>query len=144
MFNKKIAACAVAAALAVSGTAVAHGYKTFNFKPIDGSANAADWDQTAPWKLPKGFTQRVVSDETDLNIYPDGRDDWHDMNVVNETGKMAGRFMYRTHEVRLGNGDDVVDADFEEVDDKKDDDNEKNDACFSSSSPAFAWCCSPR
>ena len=110
MFNKKIAACAVAAALAISGTAFAHGNKTFNFKPIDGSANAADWDQTAPWKLPEGFTQTVVSDESDLNIYPQGRDDWHDMNVVNETGKMAGRFMYRTHEVRTGNGDAVVDA----------------------------------
>jgi hypothetical protein len=109
MFTKKISACAIAAALAVSGAAVADGYKTFNFKPIDGSANSADWDATAPWKLPAGFSQRVVSNESNLNIYPQGRDDWHDMNTVNETGTMAGRFMYRTHEVRLGR-DAVVDA----------------------------------
>lgn len=72
----------------------------FGFEPIDSSANAADWDASAPWKLPEGFTQEVVSDETDLNIYDGGRDDWHDMNTVNETGRMAGRFMYRTHELR--------------------------------------------
>ena len=81
-----------------------------NFDELDTSANAADWDSTAPWKLPEGYTQRVVSDETDLNIYPHGRDDWNDMNVVNETGQQAGRFLYRTHEVRLGRGDAVVDS----------------------------------
>ena len=75
-------------------------HKFFNFKSLTESANSADWDATAPWKLPKGFTQTVVSDETVLNIYDGGRDDWNDMNVVNETGPMAGRFMYRTHEVR--------------------------------------------
>ena len=33
------------------------------------------------------------------------------MNTVNETGKMAGRYLYRTHEVRLGeNAADVVNA----------------------------------
>jgi hypothetical protein len=42
----------------------------------------------------------VVSDESALNIYDGGRDDWHDMNTVNETGKHAGRYLYRTHEVR--------------------------------------------
>jgi len=81
----------------------------FGFEPITESANSADWDDTAPWKLPEGFSQVIVSDETALNIYGEGRDDWHDMNTVNETGKMAGRYLYRTHEVRLGN-DDVWDA----------------------------------
>ena len=101
MFKQSFVAGAVVAALAISGTAIAEkGHHGFNFKPLDESANAADWDPAAPWKLPKGFTQTVVSDETDLNIYDGGRDDWHDMNVVNETGKMAGRFMYRTHELR--------------------------------------------
>ncbi len=71
------------------------------FKPLTESANADNWDVSAPWKLPKGYKQTVVSDETDLNIYDGGRDDWHDMNVVNETGPQAGRFMYRTHELRL-------------------------------------------
>jgi uncharacterized protein len=72
----------------------------FGFGSIDSSADAANWDASAPWKLPKGFTQTVVSDESSLNIYDGGRDDWHDMNTVNETGPMAGRFMYRTHELR--------------------------------------------
>ena len=56
----------------------------FKFQSIESSANAADWDVTAPWKLPRGYTQTVVSDESDLNIYDGGRDDWHDMNVVIE------------------------------------------------------------
>ncbi|WP_455207616.1 alkaline phosphatase PhoX [Kaarinaea lacus] len=72
----------------------------FKFEPIDSSASSADWNPAAPWKLPRGFEQKVVSNETSLNIYDVGRDDWHDMNTVNETGKMAGRYMYRTHEVR--------------------------------------------
>jgi secreted PhoX family phosphatase len=94
-------AAAIAAALFISGSACADEYNGFNFKPIESSASAEDWDPTVPWIIPKGFTQYVVSDETDLNIYDGGRDDWHDMNTVNETGKMAGRFMYRTHELRL-------------------------------------------
>lgn len=32
------------------------------------------------------------------------------MNVVNETWSNAGRFLYRTHEVRLGRGDEVIDS----------------------------------
>ena len=118
--KKSILAAVIATTFTTSISAVAdnynhsydrgHGYKSFKFKALTESANAADWDATAPWKLPKGYTQTVVSDESSLNIYPEGRDDWHDMNVVNETGPQAGRFMYRTHEVRLGNGDDVVDA----------------------------------
>lgn len=109
MFNKKVTVCAVAASLLLSANVLADGYKTFNFKELDSSANTAEWNAEKPWKLPKGFTHHVVSDESDLNIYPEGRDDWHDMNTVNETGPMAGRFMYRTHEVRLGRGDSVID-----------------------------------
>ena len=109
MFNKKVAAYAVATSLLFSYSAFADQEKTFKFKELKTSANAADWDMAKPWKLAKGFTQTIVSDETDLNIYPEGRDDWHDMNTVNETGPMAGRFMYRTHEVRLGRGDSVID-----------------------------------
>jgi len=108
MLNKSLLVAAIA--VAISGPAVADNKNNFNFKPLEESANSADWDVAAPWKLPKGYTQTVISDESDLNIYPEGRDDWHDMNVVNETGPQAGRFMYRTHEVRLGRGDDVVDA----------------------------------
>ena len=74
--------------------------KRFEFDPIDSSASSENWNPAAPWKIPEGYTQTVVSDESSLNIYDGGRDDWHDMNTVNETGKMAGRFMYRTHELR--------------------------------------------
>ena len=99
MYKKSLIASAVALAVTMSGVAVADK-NNFNFKPLDESANSADWDPAAPWKLPKGYTQTVVSDETALNIYDGGRDDWHDMNTVNETGPHAGRFMYRTHELR--------------------------------------------
>jgi len=107
--KNSILAVAVTAALSVSATSHADKHGSFKFKALDESANALDWNPLSPWKLPKGYTQTVVSDETALNIYPEGRDDWHDMNVVNETGPQAGRFMYRTHEVRLGS-DPVVDA----------------------------------
>jgi hypothetical protein len=71
----------------------------FGFKPIDSSA--ADWNSTSPWKNPKGYKQYVVSDETAVNIYDGGRDDWHDMNTVNEISAKAGRLLYRKHELRL-------------------------------------------
>ena len=75
----------------------------FSFEPISQSANSADWDATAPWVLPNGFSQRVIADEvSSLNIYGDGCSDWLDMNTVNETGRMAGRYLYRTHEARIG------------------------------------------
>lgn len=109
-FNKSIVACAVATSLLFSVAAIADGYKTFKFKELKTSANAADWNAAKPWKLPKGFTQTVVSDESNLNIYPEGLDDWHDMNTVNETGENAGRFMYRTHEVRTGRGNSTIDS----------------------------------
>ena len=94
-------ASAFAVALAISGNCIADDHNaSFNFEAIDSSASSADWNPAAPWKLPEGFTQRMVSGEEALNIYDGGRNDWHDMNTVNETGPQAGRFMYRTHEVR--------------------------------------------
>lgn len=72
-----------------------------HFKPIAESANSTAWNPAAPWLLPKGFRQRVVTDENALNIYDGGRNDWHDMNTLNETGKQAGRFLYTTHELRF-------------------------------------------
>ena len=106
MMKHKVLTIAVLATLGTSGVALAdykHKYQHnhgFNFKPIDSSADSANWNPESPWKIPRGFRQTVVSDETDLNIYDAGRDDWHDMNTVNETGKHAGRYLYRTHEVR--------------------------------------------
>jgi hypothetical protein len=73
------------------------------FDSISGSAysqqNATDLD-TAPWVIPEGYSQSVIADESDLNIYVGN--DWNDMNTVNETQKHAGRYLYRTHEVRGG------------------------------------------
>jgi len=77
------------------GTAAGRGFQ----ETIDASTDPSQWNPAAPWKLPEGYTQSVVSDETDLNIYDAGRSDMNDMLTVNETGPMAGRFLYRTHEV---------------------------------------------
>ena len=95
--------CLGAAMMASAGTALAgHGSQAgpFSFEPINGSADSADWNPTAPWKIPEGFVQIQVANESALNIYDGGRDDWHDMNTVNESGKHAGRYLYTTHEVR--------------------------------------------
>ena len=107
MIRNTLTLCAFTLAMGCTSTVIAepnnNQSKTeghFKFKALTQSANNADWNPTAPWKLPKGFTQTVVSNETALNIYDGGRDDWHDMNTVNETGIDAGRYMYRTHEVR--------------------------------------------
>lgn len=112
MAKYTLAASALAVALAIGGTCNADENK-FHFKPIDASANSADWNPAAPWKLPKGYSQRLVSGESALNIYSEvtyidkssgvaeyQSNDWHDMNTVNETGIDVGRYLYRTHEVR--------------------------------------------
>lgn len=79
-----------------------------SFDPIAASAYGMENDAhiaTAPWLIPEGYVQSIVSDETGLDIY--AGNDWYDMNTVNETGKHAGRYLYRTHEVRGGPvGDD--------------------------------------
>ena len=74
------------------------------FKPISGSAYGREADAsvaTAPWVIPEGYVQAVVSDESDLDLYVGN--DWADMNTVNEAGRHAGRYLYRTHEVRGAN-----------------------------------------
>ena len=76
-----------------------------DFKPIAGSAYTTLTSDPAiltsqPWVIPPGYTQRIIADEANLNIY--AGPDWSDMNVTNETGKHAGRYLYRTHEVRPG------------------------------------------
>jgi hypothetical protein len=85
-------------------TGFAHGPEdgVFGFTPVVESANKKNWDPAAPWLIPKGFEQKIVADETALNIYPGGINDWLDMNTLNESGRSAGRFLYRTHEVRCG------------------------------------------
>jgi len=104
MLSKTLTACSIALAMGCSTGVIADQNDHrggFNFKPLSLSADKADWNAAAPWKLPKTFKQSVVSNESNLNIYGNGCDDWPDMNVVNETGPDAGRYMYRTHEVRM-------------------------------------------
>lgn len=80
------------------------------FEPIDGSAygqQSTDW--TEPLVAPEGFAQELVADETVLDIYGGGTDDLTDMNVQNETGPRAGRYLIRTHEVGSNGSVSVVD-----------------------------------
>ena len=79
------------------------------FDPIDGSAyDDASTAWSEPYVAPDGFTQTLVADETVLDIYP-GADDLTDMNVTNETGQEAGRYLYRTHEGGANGSLSVVD-----------------------------------
>lgn len=106
-------ASGLGAAVLVASVGLAAADSTFDsgpmgFEPIAGSAYGSTWDPASPWIVPEGYTQELVSGETadrcggtGLNIYGDGLDDWNDMNTVNETGRRAGRYLYRTHEVRL-------------------------------------------
>ena len=103
MLNKSLVAIAVGTALSTA-TIPAAADGPMAFDPIAGSAYGLETDPsiaTTPWVIPEGFSQRIVSDETDLNIYTGS--DLNDMNTVNETKKRAGRYLYRTHEVRPGN-----------------------------------------
>jgi len=50
-----------------------------------------------PFILPAGYTQTIIAREGD-----GGTTDLWDMHTQNETGPQAGRFLYRTHEVRAG------------------------------------------
>jgi sugar lactone lactonase YvrE len=69
------------------------------FEPLQASVVIGSLPAAAPLALPTGFRQRIVVDESGLDIYP-GIADWTDMNTVNENGPQAGRYLYRTHEVR--------------------------------------------
>lgn len=120
--KRQIPVTIVAASLAATiASGAALGGQTVNgpmaFEPIAGSAygqTTDDWGNT-PWIIPDGFSQYLVSDEINdlgggggLDIYP-GVDDLTDMNTVNETGKFAGRYLYRTHERGADGAVSVVD-----------------------------------
>lgn len=54
------------------------------FNPIAASAYGLENNvdiATAPWVIPQGYTQSIVSDESNLNIYVGH--DWNDMSIVN-------------------------------------------------------------
>jgi len=105
----------LAAAVSLAAVGAASAGPTVNgpmgFDPIPASAYsdlttnpASTVLNSEPWVIPEGFTQSIVSDESDLDIYVEN--DWNDMNTVNETRQQAGRYLYRTHEVRPGDFDD--------------------------------------
>jgi len=102
-FGKTVVATLLTLAASTYGLAASSG--CWKFIPLKSSAEIGSLPEDKPFKLPKGYSQSVLVDEATLNIYnntsPDGAD-WPDMNTVNETGKHAGRYLYRTHEVRPG------------------------------------------
>jgi hypothetical protein len=74
------------------------GSASFRFSPLPASATcipggAGTYPEEQPFLLPRGFTQVVIAREGDGG----STDNW-DMNTLNETGREAGRFLYRTHE----------------------------------------------
>lgn len=102
--GKTVVAALLALAASTYGLAATSG--NWKFTPLTSSAEIGSLTEDKPFKLPAGYSQSVLLDEGSLDIYtgttPNGAD-WPDMNTVNETGKHAGRYLYRTHEVRPGN-----------------------------------------
>jgi secreted PhoX family phosphatase len=79
------------------------GDGSFRFEPLPASApcvpgGVGTFPNEQPFVLPSGFVQTVIAREGDGG----STDNW-DMNVLNETGPQAGRFLYRSHET-LENG----------------------------------------
>ncbi len=74
------------------------------FTPLSASADCAA-PSDDPFVLPAGFGQQAIESET---ADPDF-DDLPDMNQLNETGREAGRFLFRTHEVGVNGSLSVTD-----------------------------------
>lgn len=100
MHIQKIVVCA--AACLVGGSALAHqegpAHGPFQFTPLPSSApcvpgGAGTFPAEQPFLLPPGYAQTVIAREGDGGTI----DQW-DMNTLNETGRDAGRFLYRSHE----------------------------------------------
>ena len=70
------------------------------FEPVPSSSACTgepSGKQAKPFVLPSGYGQQVVAEEGE-----GGSTDLWDMNTQNESGKDAGRYVYRTHEVGAG------------------------------------------
>ena len=102
-----VSTCVAACAASTAGAVLArdrddndrNGSGAFRFTPLPTSAvcgppggNGA-FPNERPFVLPPGFSQQVIAREGD-----GGAPDNFDMNTLNETGRQAGRFLYRTHE----------------------------------------------
>ncbi|HSE67582.1 MAG TPA: alkaline phosphatase PhoX, partial [Gemmatimonadales bacterium] len=83
-------------------TVVAPG-NSLPFTPISGSASCSAGGGAQQLVLPAGYVQTVDA------IEGPGFLDLADMQTVNETGPLQGRFLYRTHELTTGGGVSVTD-----------------------------------
>jgi uncharacterized protein len=92
------------------------GSGTFQFAPLSAlTGDAACLDVGAitndptgqPLQLPAGFTQTIIGRQSDLATQNSEVN--FDMMTLNETGPQAGRYLYRTHEVRPFAGLSVID-----------------------------------
>ncbi|HEU5153716.1 MAG TPA: hypothetical protein VFU03_03200, partial [Gemmatimonadales bacterium] len=83
-------------------TFVARG-NSLPFTPISGSASCSPGGGAQQLVLPAGYVQTVDA------IEGPGFLDLPDMQTVNETGPLQGRFLYRTHELTTGGGVSVTD-----------------------------------
>lgn len=73
-------------------------------------ATLAGFATYAPFLLPDGYAQRIVTTERDAGLFGLGKGvDNFDMLTLNETGPQAGRFLYRTHEVGANGSLSVTD-----------------------------------
>jgi len=77
--------------------------KGLPFTPISGSAQCSPGGGAQQLLLPAGYVQTVDA------IEGPGFLDSPDMQTVNETGSLPGRFLYRTHELTTGAGVSVTD-----------------------------------
>ena len=75
-----------------------------SFQPLPTSAPCAAAPRADPFVLPPGYDQTVLAQEGD-----GGTIDLWDMNTQNETGRDAGRYVYKTHETGTGGQVSVTD-----------------------------------
>jgi hypothetical protein len=98
---------AAVAMMADSGGRRGMGFS--DFTPLPASATclpggAGTFPNEQPFLLPSGFEQTVIAREGD-----GGAPDQWDMNTLNESGRNAGRFLYRTHETLTDGAVSVTD-----------------------------------
>ena len=113
--NRRITSMLVGFSLAVGISVVlaqsnsGRGHNSFRFEPLPSSAacipgGVGTAPNEQPFVLPPGFIQTIIAREGD-----GGAPDNFDMNTLNETGRQAGRFLYRTHETTTNGAVTVTD-----------------------------------
>lgn len=102
VLSTALAATALGATPALAGTGPTG---QFQFTPLpneNACAPSSPATASAPFVLPPGYDQQVIASEPS---YPDVPD----MQTENETGKEAGRYLYRAHETGSNAGVSVTD-----------------------------------